>query len=369
MEVQVYYAAYGKRLKLGVLQEVKGNYVFKYDEEFTDVNVHPLFPKIEKEIIGDAGRLPCLFWDFLPSGYNEQILSKIRQQRTSNMPLDKQLVIHNRNGIGALEFEPFFQYDESDEQIDLNEIAEDIREMKNLDRLQRLAASVNGHTPKVVVFVSDDKKQIFEHKDGDGFTQWIIKIPVENDSFKEGVAEYIYNNMAKIAGIKVSEASLFSSKTSAGYFGIKRFDRINGEKVHVLSACAMMNKHYLHENITIEDHINVVKRVAPSELPALMRLIIFNLKTGNNDMRGTNISFVLDKNNEWKLAPAYDLIPYSEDGLYKPKMLQPGYDKNEEDGKIYDLCEEVKFDFEEIPTIIEQVDDAIAEYYRLSALL
>ena len=40
-----------------------------------------------------------------------------------------------------------------------------------------------------------------------------------------------------------------------------------------------------------------------------MRLMIFNVKAGNKDDHSKNFSFMLDKNNNWKMTPAYDLTP------------------------------------------------------------
>ena len=45
------------------------------------------------------------------------------------------------------------------------------------------------------------------------------------------------------------------------------------------------------------------------EVEKLARLMIFNVKAGNRDDHSKNFSFILTRDNEWKLAPAYDLTP------------------------------------------------------------
>ena len=44
-------------------------------------------------------------------------------------------------------------------------------------------------------------------------------------------------------------------------------------------------------------------------------------------------------------------------------MLQRGYDKNEEDGVIYDLCESLDVDLSKVAPIIEEIETAISECF------
>ena len=109
------------------------------------------------------------------------------------------------------------------------------------------------------------------------FSQWLIKLPSSEQNPKDGLTEYIYSKMAKSAGINVPNTYLFSSKNCAGYFGSKRFDRTKEGKKHVLSAYALMNKHYIDHAISIEDHINLAKDIAFDELDNLMNRITSDL--------------------------------------------------------------------------------------------
>lgn len=281
------------------------------------------------------------------------------------IPQLKQLSMHNASGVGALEFEPFLPYEMSSEKINLDAIEADISEKRNISKLYRLASSFNGHTPKIGAWVSPDKSEILEYSDDTDFSQWLIKLPSAEKNPRDGLAEYVYAKMARKAGINVPQTYLFPSRKCAGYFGSKRFDRTKEGKKHVLSAYSLMNRHYLEQSLNINDHIDLTMNIAPDELDNLLRVIIFNAKTGNDDMRGTNISFMLEKDNKWKLAPAYDLVPFSLENIYTPKMLQNNYDKNEEDGMIYDLCELIGYDFAKVAPMIEEVEDAVSEYFRL----
>jgi serine/threonine-protein kinase HipA len=44
-----------------------------------------------------------------------------------------------------------------------------------------------------------------------------------------------------------------------------------------------------------------------SDAEQLFRRMVFNVETRNNDDHTKNISFLMDRNGSWSLAPAYDL--------------------------------------------------------------
>jgi len=90
----------------------------------------------------------------------------------------------------------------------------------------------------------------------------------------------------------------------------KRFDRIGGEKVHTQTLNAMA-----HYDFTVpaahsyEQLFSVMRRM---RLPAadadeMFRRAAFNVIMRNNDDHTKNISFMLRKGGEWRLAPAYDM--------------------------------------------------------------
>lgn len=366
MDLRVYYNSYGQRVPLGVLSDRDETYIFEYDAgfEYREIDVCPLFPSADvRKIKGTKNMLPCLFWDFLPSGYNAEVLHKLS---STSIPLLKQLAMHGRRGVGALEFEPELAYSYEKIPVDLDMAESDIRFENNLSRQFRLSAGIAGHTPKISVKVSKDKQQIYEDTDDEGFADWIIKLPSSRNNPLDGVAEFVYNKMAKKAGIAVPQFYLFNARASAGYFGSKRFDYQNGIKRHVLSIGSLMNKNYLFERIYLGYYTDIVRKIAPEEIEKLLRLLMFDLKTGNEDIRGGGISMILTEENKWVLAPAYDLVPFSLENDYTPKMLKKDYEKDAVDALIYDLCEAAEFNFDTAAKMIEQVEDAVAEYSRLS---
>ena len=160
MKLDVYYAAYGQREYMGNINDSDGRIVFRYDEDFLHRRV-PVYPNkwFGDELISDDVKLPpALFWDFLPTGYNAEMLYKISNSSVFQIPVLKKLAMCSKKTIGAIEFEPALPVRLEEKQVDLDLIEEDIVREQNLGKLYRLLASINGHTPKITVDVSENSE-------------------------------------------------------------------------------------------------------------------------------------------------------------------------------------------------------------------
>ena len=108
----------------------------------------------------------------------------------------------------------------------------------------------------------------------------------------------------------MSETKLFDSKICSGYFGIKRFDRVNGRKVHMVSVSGLLETSHrlpnLDYNILMKLTLELTKNY--QDIEHLYRLMCFNVFAHNRDDHSKNFSFLYDENKkEWHLSPAYDL--------------------------------------------------------------
>lgn len=61
--------------------------------------------------------------------------------------------------------------------------------------------------------------------------------------------EYDYNVTAQECGIEVPKYKLFSSNICQSYFGVKRFNRLNGKKIYMVSACGLLETSHRIPNI------------------------------------------------------------------------------------------------------------------------
>jgi serine/threonine-protein kinase HipA len=172
---------------------------------------------------------------------------------------------------------------------------------KWLIMLMAPGSSLGGSRPKANII--DKKDQL-----------WIAKFPSKNDTIDKAKWEFLAYKLALAAGIRMSESRI--EKIAGNYytFFTKRFDRLNGERVHFASAMTMTGNDektlrdkrasYLDLSMYIQDHGGNIN----GDLEELWRRIVFNIAISNTDDHLRNHGFVIE-NGAWHLCPAYDVNP------------------------------------------------------------
>jgi serine/threonine-protein kinase HipA len=115
--------------------------------------------------------------------------------------------------------------------------------------------------------------------------------------------------MAKEVGIDVPDIELLEQGDLTHYM-IKRFDRMNGERLHLHSLAGLT-----HSNINIPGHysydnlLRVTRRLtgAQNEVEEMFKRMVFNIVARNQDDHAKNFSFLMDKEGRWSISPAYDV--------------------------------------------------------------
>ena len=120
--------------------------------------------------------------------------------------------------------------------------------------------------------------------------------------------EYAYYLLAKEAGIDMMPSKLIDDK----HFATLRYDRQNGEKIHVLTVTGLTGWDFKSqpENSSYENVFKVALglEVPHKDLQQLFKRMVFNLIFRNVDDHLKNHSFMYNKeSNSWNLGPAYDL--------------------------------------------------------------
>jgi serine/threonine-protein kinase HipA len=169
---------------------------------------------------------------------------------------------------------------------------------KHISELVQRGGSPGGARPKIFLKQGDD--------------EWLIKFRAKNDKKSVGREEYRYSLLAKQCGIEMPETKLFEDQ----WFGVKRFDRVNGHKLHVVSASGLLQADYQIPSIDYMHLFTISARLSHSmeELWKIYRLMCFNVLIGNRDDHAKNFAFIFDKG--WRFAPAYDLLPCGAIGDY-----------------------------------------------------
>ena len=210
------------------------------------------------------------------------------------------MAIVGSTGMGALEYSPEYRLMTSAQIHDYDKYAAECKALletdysSDLDTLFALGGSSGGARPKIMTQI--------------GKEDWIIKFPSSSDSPEIGRMEYEYALCAGKCGVDVPEVQLFDSKRCSGYFGCKRFDRKQGQRVHMVSVSGLLETSHRIPALDYDSlhklTFNLTKNYA--EVWKMFRLMCFNVFAHNRDDHSRNFSFLYDV-DKWKLAPAYDL--------------------------------------------------------------
>ena len=330
---------------------------FEYDAEYlkTGVSISPFYLQLKSGVFV-AKRDPFagnfgVFNDSLPDGWGNLLLDRYLTERGINphrLTILQRLSLIGKTGRGALEYVPDNSIIEEGSYLELNKLAEDAEKLLNsneytegsLSALYKHGGSSGGARPKVFLKI-----------DGE---EWLIKFRSSSDPKNVGEIEYKYSLLAKKCGIEMPETKLFEGK----YFGVKRFDRVDGGKQHVISAAGLLNADYRIPSLDYETLLSVCFKFTRNmeEVYKLYRLMVFNVLIKNKDDHAKNFSFIL-KDGDWKLSPAYDILPCEGFNGYHTTTINGKGDPKEAD--IYAVAKAVGIDTTKAKDIYNDIKEAL----------
>ena len=246
-----------------------------------------------------------VFNDSLPDGWGRLLVDRLFLKNKINpVEIDNlnRLAVVQESGMGALTYKPEHRFQTENDVSNLDILAQECSKIlesqnsDNLDELFQLGGSSGGARPKILTSIDNE--------------DWIIKFPSSIDPKNIGEKEYQYSLCAKDCGINMTETKLLPSEICSGYFGIKRFDRKNGKKVHMVSASGLLETSHRLPNLDYNLLMKLTLELTRNyeDIEQLFRLMCFNVFAHNRDDHSKNFSFMYDNNKkEWHLSPAYDL--------------------------------------------------------------
>lgn len=278
-------------------------------------------------------KLPSFLADSLPDDWGNQLFECWRtQNRIANgdiTPLEK-LAFIGKRGMGALEFEPSIDRCYADAQIEIKalvDLAQRIfverekavigpEEELTLHSLIAVGTSVGGRQPKAIIAINCETKEIRSGQitDLDGYDYYILKFGDAERSSAE--LEMVYYEMCRLAGIDIMDSQLFDVAGNV-HFLTKRFDRKNGQKLHIQTLAALCPEADSYEKlIAVCRKMNLGESVCEE----IFRRMVFNVLANNTDDHNKNFSFIMNQNGEWGVAPAYDMTFIFNRGGFLPQM-------------------------------------------------
>jgi serine/threonine-protein kinase HipA len=145
--------------------------------------------------------------------------------------------------------------------------------------------------------------------DNDG-TLAIAKFPKADDDCSIPHGEVLAMILAARAGLNVSAARL-QDVAGRPVALITRFDRRDGQRIPFLSAMSLLGLNDGDETpyTDIAECIRMYSSEPTVDLHELWRRIVFGVLIANLDDHLRNHGFLYDRDDKWRLSPAYDLNP------------------------------------------------------------
>lgn len=283
-------------------------------------------------------RLPGLFADSVPDKFGNKIIDQWLVQNgrdPRSFTALERLCYTGSRGMGALEFYPVAGPDpvksEPLEIERLRTLAANIldqrkkvkvrlREKDAFEQIVRVGTSAGGARAKVLIAYDDSTGTVLsgQVRAPEGYGYWLLKFDdIENNRDKEnadpagfGALEYTYSQIAKEAGIQMTECRLLEDGDHR-HFMTRRFDRTeNGGKLHYQSLTAIAHYDFnIAGAYSYEQAFAIARQIglATADIEQMYRRAVFNICARNQDDHTKNIGFLMDKRGNWSLAPAFDV--------------------------------------------------------------
>lgn len=288
--------------------------------------------------------LPGLLADVLPDRYGNELINLWLAQQgrapDSMNPVEMLCFIGTR-GMGALEFEPVtLPESKRTFSVEIDNLVDTARKMlsqkdafatniqadeeKAIREILKIGTSAGGARPKAVVAYNEKTGEVKSGQTNapQGFEHWLIKLDGVSDvqlgaTMGYGRVEMAYYEMALACGINMMPSRLLEEHGRA-HFMTKRFDREGGStKHHVQTFCAMKHFDYnLPASFSYEQLFQTMRelKLPYPDAEQMFRRMAFNVMARNCDDHTKNFAFRLKKDQQWELAPAYDICH-----AYQPK--------------------------------------------------
>lgn len=378
---------------------------FRYDPSWinTGIEVSPLQLPLSDRTYQFPGLpyatfkgLPGVFADSLPDAFGNAVidawLAHTGRHKECFNSIERLLFTGSR-GVGALEYSPVIENNlNRNEPLDLHSLVEMAqwslniraglqesfadRNHGSLEALTRVSSCVGGARPKAVIGINTNRTEILGgHTDlPEGFTHYLLKFDgvVEpsksNETFGDpqgyGRMEFAYFLMAQAAGLNISHCELILEGERA-HFVTQRFDRVGNQKLHCQSLCAMGHADYQQPGrYSYEELFAIVHalKMPESQVLELYRRMVFNIIARNHDDHAKNFGFILNQQNQWRLAPAFDIAFSYRPGSKWINSHQMALNGKREDFTREDLLAPADQFRDEALEIIEQVTDVVSQW-------
>ena len=344
---------WGRTIGAVSLDEGRNVAAFQYDSDFarSGIELSPLMMPLSDRVyefpalpIDTFRGLPGLLADSLPDRFGNALIDAwlATQGRTpGSFNAVERLCYTGARGMGALEYSPALgpkPRKATKVEVDaLARLAEEVlthrgnlrghfHEAGKAEALRDILAvgtSAGGARAKALIAWNRETNEVRSGQiaAGEGFDYWLLKFDgVAGNADKEledpkgyGAIEFAYHLMAKMAGVTMTECRLLEEH-GRRHFMTRRFDRLaGGQKLHMQSLGALAHFDFNQAGAyAYEQALLAIRqlRLPMSAVEEQFRRMVFNIIARNQDDHVKNTAFLMNRQGEWSLAPAFD-ITYS----------------------------------------------------------
>jgi len=342
-------------------------------------------------------KMPGMLADSLPDKFGNKLID-IWLAQNGRSPNDftpvERLCYVGKRAMGALEFQKALRADKASmEEIQLKDLVAiankivaqkeglkttfEVGETKALEQIIKVGTSAGGMRPKAIIAMNKKNGKIISGQinASEDYDYWILKFDgIQDDLFGDpqgyGIIEYIYYKMAIEAKIIMTECKLLK-EGSRSHFMTKRFDRKNGEKIHMQTLTGIA--HFDFNDIgstSYEQLFQVMRRLrlGNDEIEQMYRRLVFNIVAKNQDDHTKNTSFILPENGVWKLSPAYDITysynPEKGRNTNKHQMSVNGKRENFTRNDLLNIANDINI--KKADDIIDEIIESVSKWPKLA---
>lgn len=324
---------------------------FEYDPDFVGLGIElaPLVMPLKARHIYHFSELdprsfhglPGLLADSIPDKYGNKLidvwLARSGRRADSFNAVDR-LCYTGVRGMGALEYEPSAgDVPSEDKQLEVKELVElaalafaskdainttltEAASEQGLLDILSVGTSAGGARAKAVIAFNPETREVRSGQSdlAENFEHWLIKFDGVEFSGDWGVAdpagygqlEYSYYQVARECDIEMMECRLLS-ENGRSHFMTRRFDReADGGKRFVQTLGAMAHFDYWDSGYYSYEQLFMTMKQLGLPMSAIeeqFRRTVFNIVGCNQDDHVKNVAFIMDRQGNWSLSPAYDL--------------------------------------------------------------
>ena len=319
-----------------------------------------------------------VFHDSLPDGWGRLLVDRRARQLgiepATLSPVDRLACVGDQ-GMGALCYEPALDvWEKSSAPPDLDRLAGGAAAALKgrigdlLSELGRAGGSPGGARPKALISIDADGDAVYgAGPAADGNVPYLVKFRGTDDPEDAARIEQAYADMARAAGVRLPETRLLTGSSGHLYFASRRFDRQGARRLHAHTASGLLYADMRLPTLDYSDLIGLTRRLTRDhrECRAMFALAVFNTLAHNRDDHARQFTYLMSRDGNWRLAPAYDLtFAPGPGGEHATSVLGQG--KQITLGQLIELGRHADLNERNARNVIDRVAGTVARWTRFA---